>query len=131
MSNVLQAHVESIKWRNKFYIFFGNGCKQDVSSLDNCSTHKDKPPMNYFLSKVYNVEAPAGKNGPENILTPRIQTNDWLMKGVKIACTMGRDGNEKKQNVGNIQQGELKRKYQKILNQKLELKLKFKMSIPI
>ncbi len=66
-------------WRNSFNIIVW-----DVLSVNNCMTQKDKPPRNYPDSNPCDVEAPAGRNCPQNIIMPRVQTNDWLTTDVKF-----------------------------------------------
>ncbi len=70
----------------------GNCCNQDVSSLNNNATQKDQPLRNYPDSKVDNIEAPEGKDCPENILMPGIQTNDWSATVVKFAFANRKGG---------------------------------------
>ncbi len=64
----------------------------DVSSINNHAIQKDKAPKNYPVSKVDDVVAPVGRDCPQNIIFPTMQTNNWLMSGMKFAFDNRKEG---------------------------------------
>ena len=95
-----QLNKESIQVPN-----CGNCCNWDVSALNNHKILQDKLPKNYPVSKVDHIIAPDGRDCPQNIILPKLQTNNWLITGVKFAFANRKEGKwNKTEYVGNIWQ---------------------------
>ncbi len=69
-----------------------NCCNWDVSSPNNRAIQQDKSPKNYPVSKVDHVVAPDGRDCPQNVILPTMQTNNWLIAGVKFAFANRKEG---------------------------------------
>ncbi len=82
-----QLNKESIQVPN-----CGNCCNWDVSALNNRAILQDKLPKNYPVSKVDHIIAPDDRDCPQNIILPKLQTNNWLMTGVKFAFANRKEG---------------------------------------